>query len=414
MSQPGQVDTSTTETLVAPSGTSDVKIVEDSLLSNHIQETAPSQENTTLELFGLEKVEDITQRYPNFPQSMPHLQSLELSRSISPSAKRWDPSNDPFKSFPSTLERLFLGRIPIYPSFCDLTTLTKFTFHDFAFAQPLDTLLGMLENNSSLKDADLQICFEHPGLRLSRRKSAIGIKLQLLKVYSPEVDDIKALISGVPLARGGQLQIFCDKKADIEGALSHIANGACFRNLRFPTGMTFLHGQNFDLFGPGGSFGLDQPRDGFPLKPESPTLSFGIIEALPGFRRLCEGVKTLQLMMKLAEGVFSPSLFPALGWLIIKNDQNLSNTLSLLFAHPESSPELHTLILWKCGFSGGFMAELTKFISYRKEKIGIPLKRLAIIHREEESPSAGLIPKLEDYVSDVWVDRELPSYCTRK
>ena len=86
---------------------------------------APYFQNTrALVVYSISTIEELTSVFPNFPQSMPTLRSLELIR---PQDTDWDQSTDPFESFIPTLERLRLTGIPLYPSLLGLKTLTEFT-----------------------------------------------------------------------------------------------------------------------------------------------------------------------------------------------------------------------------------------------------------------------------------------------
>jgi len=80
---------------------------------------APYIQNTeTLRCHSLVAVEDFTQTLPNFPQSTPDLRSLILEHAID--YPTWDPSTNPFESFPNTVTSLSLYDIPLYPSFLEI------------------------------------------------------------------------------------------------------------------------------------------------------------------------------------------------------------------------------------------------------------------------------------------------------
>ncbi|KAF9777650.1 hypothetical protein BJ322DRAFT_1131875, partial [Thelephora terrestris] len=114
------------------------------------------QTTRTLVVDFLSMIEEITNLFPNFPQSMPTLRSLELVRK---GGVDWDQSIDPFQSFVPALERLRLSGVPLYPSLLGLETLTEFTIRDLQFNLHLDTLLGFMEGNHSLERATLDLYF---------------------------------------------------------------------------------------------------------------------------------------------------------------------------------------------------------------------------------------------------------------
>ena len=84
--------------------------------------TSYIQNVETLEFEELTVIEDFTQVLPYFPQSTPNLLSLKLEHEDD--RPEWDPSIDPFGSFPNTLRSLTLSDIPLYPSLLKVRTLT--------------------------------------------------------------------------------------------------------------------------------------------------------------------------------------------------------------------------------------------------------------------------------------------------
>ena len=98
----------------------------------------------------------------NFPLSTPNLRSLKLLIK-NDTAPGFDPSIDPFESFPGTLRSLELYDIPLYHSFLKLRTLTELPLHYYTAHTLLDTILDLLEGNRSLGSVDLKIaCEESP------------------------------------------------------------------------------------------------------------------------------------------------------------------------------------------------------------------------------------------------------------
>ena len=386
MSQPGQADDFSPGTFITPSGFTDFEdIVEHPPLPDHIQETASAQEIISLKLLNLEKIEDLIRSHPNFPQSMPRLQSLGVS--VSYLTERWGPSDDPFKSFPHTLECLSLERIPLYPSFCNLTSLTEFSIRDFAFIQPLDTLLDILEQNPSLKHVELRIGFKSSRLRVSKRRTRIMKELQHLTISSTKVKDIKALISRIHLVGGADLEVI---RVHDEGASSfktlllHIMNVMRFNGIQpppptsvqsapfsesepefRPTAMYYAHDRWYLKFlGQVGSFALTAhpSRD---LQGSSFPLSFENLPNLKGFNQLRKGVRRLHLVTE-GHGKLDPSLFPALETLTIEGDSDPSKTLSNFFSSPRKTPNLNTITLLNCESCGSDLKEkIDRFFSSR-------------------------------------------------
>ena len=118
------------------------------------------QSAMSLEFSELMTPEDLMKTLPNFPQSMPNLQSLDVSLSVH--APNWNPSINPFNPFPHTLKCPFLYDIPLYPPILNLRTLTKLLLHNFNFNHSLDMLLTFLEENCSLVDVILRIDSSNP------------------------------------------------------------------------------------------------------------------------------------------------------------------------------------------------------------------------------------------------------------
>jgi len=74
----------------------------------------PHFRNTkTLTVGSISTFEEFAKMFPNFPQSMPNLQSLKLEFN---NIEGWDPSADPFELLAHTLEDLTLINIPLSPS----------------------------------------------------------------------------------------------------------------------------------------------------------------------------------------------------------------------------------------------------------------------------------------------------------
>ena len=91
----------------------------------------------TLEFEELTVIEDLSQLLPNFPQSTPNPRLLKLE--LEDDKPEWDPSINPFGSFPNTLRSLTLSDIPLYPSFLKIRTLTGLSL-TITWSNPLWTL----------------------------------------------------------------------------------------------------------------------------------------------------------------------------------------------------------------------------------------------------------------------------------
>ena len=359
------------------------------------------QNIATLEFFELRTPQDLIQTVPNFPRSTPNLRSLEIS--LCDDAPNWDPAIDPFGSFPSTLRHLFLDDIPLYPTVLRVRTLTKITFQNFEFSFPLDPLLTLLEENPLLEHAVLWIEFTGPALRVSQRRVPVRNKLRHLGVTSTDVENIKALVSSIPLQRGANLEIVAfNWSAELKGILSGIP-ATHLANLRSPTHMYTCEG-DIKLSGPNGSFSFSGL---------SPSEAFRVGSSLPSFKDIQELRFGYPGQRRSIPRVFDPSPFPALETLALEHDSNVSNTLSLLFSSPKSSPSLKTLAFLHCNLTGDFMEELVRFASNRKNTTSAWLYRVFIAH-SGEFPGIDPIRALGKYVPvvDVRFATKLPTDLT--
>jgi hypothetical protein len=97
-----------------------------------------------------------------------------------------------------------------------------------------------------------------------------------------------------------------------------------------------------------------------------------------------------------------PLHLPTLKTLVIENNPNPSDTLSLLFSSPDSSPLLSTLVLRHCRLSKNLLAELKLFLSVREDKIQ---KLYIVCQALEEIPSLGDLvdgTRLEVLTDEEW------------
>jgi hypothetical protein len=356
-----------------------------------------------LEFSGLMTSEDLTDTLPDFPQSMPNLQWLDIS--LLAHAPDWNPSIDPFSSFPAALRCLFLYDIPLYSSILNLRGLTKFLLHNYKFNHSLDTLLTVLEENRSLVDVELRIDFTNPILRSSPQRAPIHNRLQRLSVKSYTLGDIKALVSSIPLKKGAHLKIDTgDSSAGLNNILSSIPT-THLTNLQLPTYVRVC-GRALRLSGPNGSFSFfgfstsEMSLSGLPL------LSFNNVRELrfgyPQKRGSAVNHRALD-----------PSPFPALEALAVEYDTGISTTLSALLSSPKSYPLLKTLAFLNCNLPRDFMEKLTQFASARKNTTSAWLYRVLIVHSSGFSDVdsvvalGGSVP-----VVDVRFGRELPKDLT--
>ena len=357
---------------------------------------APYIQNiVTLTLSEIGSLEDLMQTLPNFPHSTPNLQSLKISLD---DESDLDISIDPFQAFPPTLRSLALFDIPLYPTFLNLRTLTEFTLCDCAFTLPLDTLLAMLEENRGLERVDLSIGFTNPNLHSSQRRAPISNRFQHLSVSFFKAEDARALISGIPIQRGANLELQSfDATVGLNDTLSSIP-ATHLANLPSPTYMT-IYERNIRLSGPNGSFSFSGLCPSEMSLVGLPLLSFD---------------KIRELRCGYTPRTFHPSLFPALEALAIERDTNISRTLSIWLSSPKSLPLLKTLAFFNCDLSEEFMKMLTGFACERRSAAVTWLYRVLIVDCHGRFPSSPSVLGLRDYVNvvDFRMANNLPSDLT--
>ena len=130
----------------------------------------------TLDCSHFTAIEELTQALPNFPKSMPNLQSLSLTCH----GGHDDQSLiiDPFDfSTHTTLRKLSWKNLPLFPSILSLRTLTDLNLWGIGSGLHIDTLLRFLERNQSLARASFDINFEEDSLCRSRRQIPIKSSL---------------------------------------------------------------------------------------------------------------------------------------------------------------------------------------------------------------------------------------------
>ena len=376
------------------------------ILESYVQNTR----NLTVNYIST--IEQFTGIFPNFPTSMPRLESLELN---SQAIFDEDWSINPFEAFTFPLKSLSLSGIPLYPPLVKIRTLTELTLlYLEPLPLPLDAFLDFLEGNHSLKSADLDLTFAEPHPRNPQRR--ILNQLQYLSVKFMEPMHTRALITSMPLRRGAHLKIFLENGI---AAMSEIGPDLLAAHLSNPLSPTFFqfkykqYKMGILLRGPGGELSIKwRPNPEYPF----PDFHWFPLANVREFR-LCH--------FGTAEGtvldppVFHPPLFPSLEALTIQCSPeyktNVRQVLATLLSNPTSSPLLKTLAFLNCALSEELMEELTEFASERKKTLTSTwLYRVLIFHRDGNSPSAASIRKLREYVRvvDVRMEDELPKDLT--
>lgn len=355
---------------------------------------APYIQNTaTLEFYELNSVEDLMQVLPNFPQSMPNLESLCLDLPDPLAPNYWDPSVDPFRSFPPTLEDLFLINTPLYPSFLNLRSLKSFSFYDHGLNCPLDHLLDVLAENPRLKNMELQIEVKSRATHNLPRRVPIDNELERLSVVCNNLKITRAILACIPLRRGAELQIVAwDRGMGLDNIFSSIP-ATHFANLLAPTYMESC-GRVFDLSGPNGEFGFSGLSA---LRVSFAKLSFFSLNNVQELRIRSSDHKGYTPTSR----VFEPPPFPALQTLAIENDSNISKALSTLLSSPGSCPSLKTLAFLDCDPSDDFMMSLEDFASNRRSTTSTWLNRVLIVQSDGIFPSPDSVRRLREWVTVV-------------
>ena len=323
----------------------------------------------TLEFEELTVIEDLSQVLPNFPQSTPNLRVLKLE--LEADTPEWDPSIDPFGSFPNTLISLTLSDLPLYPSILKIGTLTELSLHYDTVNPPLDTLLDFLEENPSLKSVSLGInSYEYPA-QASRRRAVVLNQLQHLSIICWDAMTARTVISSIPLRRGAHLDItFPDEDTGL--GLNETLSGISathLPNLPSPTFMTYRSSiREIHLAGPNGRFSytLEWP-------PAPPFAEFSVLPLTD--------IKELHLVHNDPSVVFHPSSFPALETLTIECNTDVSHLFSALFPDPSLFPSLKTLRFLDCFITEEFMEELERFASRRKNTTSARLHCVEFTHQ---------------------------------
>ena len=351
-----------------------------------------------LSISGFSMIKELTQALPDFPKSMPNLQSLVLASEGQTNSAQ---PSDPFDFSAHTLRNLSLRYIPFYPSFLHLRTLTEFTLVDNYFNLHLDVILSFLEESNLLESANFWIRFVEPSLRRSRRGAPVGNGLRRLLISSFDTLDCRALISSIALQRGAVLKIFYHGgNARLADLLSGVSTKH-LPNLSSPTFMEYRSNSpyNIRLVGPGGSFLLEG--------------HFLLEDAFKEFHLFTlDSIQELHLEYRAASipTEFHPFSFPSLEVLVIDHAVSVSEVLFTLLQNPTSS-SLKTLALLNCAINEGLMDELAQFTSDRANTTLASLRRIVIIGPIMEHPSAASIERLRERIPVVEVMKgsELPA-----
>ena len=371
-------------------------------LEPHVQKTR------TLSVTSISTIEQLMGMFPNFPQSMPMLESLDLTSY----ELEGDWSIDRFGPFTPTLRRLSLHGIPLYPSLLRVRTLTQLTLSNLESPPRLDTLLDFLEGNQSLKSANLWFSFAELPRRNPQRR--ILNQLQHLWIECGRQVDARALITSIPLRRGARLKI---KIPDYSATLSNMLPNVSTAHLSNPPSPTFFEFNTHQyhigvlLRGPGGEFSFSRPPRADESLPDYHLLPLTNVRE---FRLVCSGSTVPD------PPTFRPPLLPSLEALAIiqynpECNVDVRRVLSPLLSNPTSSPLLKNLAFLNCDLSDKLMEEITKFASERKKTLTSTwLYRVLIVNEDGKFPSAASIQKLRRHVSvvDVSMKHTLPEDLT--
>ena len=316
-------------------------------------------------------------------------------------------SIDPFQSSTYTLRYLELLQVPLYSSLLNLTTLTELNISDSRWNLHLDTFLDFLEGNSALTSAKLYIEFIEPSLRNSRPRTPIRNRLQYLRISCCDAMDGQALISGVALSKGAELELHCFGDLHAPVGVGDILSGiptTHLSNLQSPTFMQYCGcPMTVKLHGPNGAASFHTSSDSFipfvefPLLPLVDIQRFHLDTYVPP--QPYSGPSALHL-----------SSFTALETFIMYHTDFMS--LSVFLPNPATS-RLKTVAFFNCLLSEEFMEALAQFASDRKNTTLTRLQRVVIVqerHQSEMFPSIASIRKLERHIPlvDVRIATELP------
>ncbi|KAF9784679.1 hypothetical protein BJ322DRAFT_861510 [Thelephora terrestris] len=353
--------------------------------------------------------ESLTNTLPNFPESMPNLQSLTLRASYRCAM------NPLHFSTNTTLRELMWQNLPLCPSILGLRTLTEFNFRDHRLDLHVDTLLRFLEENRSLERASLDIAFEQGSLCRSRRQIPANTSLQYLLIRCYHERDAKSLISNIALREGAVLEIADTGRGGLRRILSGIST-THLPGLSSPISMEYqFYPRRIRLLEPDGSFlytitsGKRDFGEEFPLLP------------LASVREAC-----LKCYGSWISPEFRLSPFPSLEILVVDGHEfdviddedfdptsighSIALSLSPMSLNPAPSPSLKTLAFLGCEITYYFIEKLAQVILDRKNHTPTSLHRVVFVSLEWQLPSKASVSWLSRYVPIVETleGKELP------
>ena len=356
------------------------------LLFSHIQNTR------SLSVHGLYTIKELIRALPNFPKSMPNLQSLTLT---SHGQTEWTLPADPFDFSAHTLRNLSLYNTPLCHSFLSPGTLKELTLVDHFFDLHLGTFADFLGESHSLESASLDIKFAKASLRLSRPQTPIENRLRHLSIRCRDMMDCQALISSMTLRRGAALEIeYNGGGMGLADILSGVST-TCLPSLSSSIFMEYRPSQGiFRLLGPCGSFSLHYFRLG---ESSQEFLSFPL-----------DTIRELHLeYLKFGAGWITTEIrlssFPSLEVLGVIGGTSISQVLSTLSSNASPCPSLKTLAFLNCVITEGFMNELAQFAFDREKTTSTSLHRVVIVGSGEGFPSGASIERLRKRVPVVEV-----------
>lgn len=352
---------------------------------------------------GFNQIENLVRTLPDFPKSMPNLRSLQLNESGLLQEGARLPA-DPFDfSAHTSLKELTLIQVPLLPSILSLRTLTEFNIFYRDFRLHVDTLFSFMEENHQLEVARLEIGFHQNDLYLSQRPTPGRNRLQRLEIMGRRAEDIRALIPGIALQKGGVLALKI-YRADRYTGLAEILSGLSTAHHPSLSSSTLMVYQDkprkIQLFGPGGSFSYNNDNPS-----ESP---FGGCTLLPL-------ASVQELRLKCSESMHLKEHLPCFSSLEVLAIRDCSSRsphrlvssrpiLSPMLPDPSSPPFLKTLLLQDCAITEEFMFHI-KLIALHHRRNNLPASphRLIIADSRGQPPSAAYIEWLRDYVPVVEV-----------
>ena len=406
----------------------------------------------SLNCTGFTSIEEITKALPNFPKSMPNLQSLALTgHGLKADQSRGINLLD--FSTHTTLRGLTLTHFPLLPSFLGLRTLTELKLRNPRINLHLDTILTFLEENRSLKRATLGIGFGEDSLRRPQRQTPIKSSLQSLSICCNNERDIEPLISNIALRKGASLEIIDYDSRGLTRILSRVPT-THLPGLLSPFSMEYqVSPREIRLLGPDGSFSYaDNLIDSIGGPPGRPLFG-GEFSLLPlaSIRKLRlkfrESWVFSQSRLSSFPSQFQLSSFPSLEVLSVDSHDvdecstddedstdedftdrdsadedstdeastpNISGpiglSLSPLLQELASSPSPKTLAFLDCSITEDFMAKLARVALDRRNRTSGSLCRVVIVNSKGIFPSAGSVERLGKYVPIVEVikGKELP------